>query len=93
MKTIKTLGITSLLILLFAGCGEEQNNSVFGSSSTDAVISMQTGQTSEVLDGDVLEPSTANTRIKVEHIIDDDTKYVTVVSGSATLLRGTYALK
>jgi len=54
---------------------------------------MSIGDEQQVLAGDVIEPNSASTRIEVEHIIDDDTKYVTILSGSATLLRGSYAVK
>ena len=93
MKIVKQLSITSLFILLLAGCGEDHNKSVFGDSNTDAVITMSVGQSSEVLAGDIIEPNTASTRIQIDHVIDDDTKYVTILEGSATLLRGSYAVQ
>ena len=90
---IKTLTLLTLLATFFVGCGEDSNEHVFGDSSTDAAITMNVGDEQQVLAGDVLEPNSASTRIEVEHIIDDDTKYVTIVEGSATLLRGSYAVK
>lgn len=95
MKKLQILGIPTLTILatLFLGCGESENKRVFGDTSTDQIITMNVGETSQVLAGDVLEPNSASTRIEVEHIIDDDTKYITVLEGSATLLRGAYAIK
>ena len=93
MKTIQTLSITSLLLLLLAGCGEDQNKHVFGENANDSITVMNVGDSSEVLEGDTLEPNTADTKIKVEHIIDDNTKYVTILSGTATLLRGAYAVE
>ena len=93
MKTIKTLSITSLFLLLLAGCGEDQNKHLFGENANDSVTVMNEGDTNQVLPGDVVQPSAANTRIKVEHIIDDGTKYVTIIEGSATLLRGSYAVQ
>jgi hypothetical protein len=93
IKMIKLLVLSGLLLALFSGCGESSNKHVFGNSSTDAAITINAGDTNQILEGDVLEPNSASTRIEVEHIIDDDTKYVTVLSGSATLLRGSYAVK
>lgn len=93
MKTIKLLSITSLSILLLAGCGEESNKSVFGDANIDGVYTLSVGGRSEVLQGDILEPDSTDTIIEVEHIIDNDAKYVTIVSGSATLLRGAYAVQ
>ena len=90
---IQTLTLFALLATLFIGCGEESNEHVFGDTSTDAAITMNVGDEQQILAGDVLEPNDASTRIEVEHIIDDDTKYVTIVSGSATLLRGAYAVQ
>ena len=93
MKTIKILSIVSLFVLLLAGCGEEQNKYVLGANANDSVTVMNEGERSQVLPGDAIEPNTANTRIKVEHKLDDNTKYVTIIEGSATLLRGSYAVR
>ena len=92
-KKIQTLTLSIALATLFLGCGEESNEHVFGDTSTDAAITMNVGDEQQILAGDVLEPNDASTRIEVEHIIDDDTKYVTILEGSATLLRGSYAVK
>jgi len=92
-KKIQTLTLSIVLATLFIGCGEESNEHVFGDTSKDAAITMSIGDEQQVLAGDVIEPNSASTRIEVEHIIDDDTKYVTILSGSATLLRGSYAVK
>jgi hypothetical protein len=93
MKKLQLLSITTLLLLLLAGCGESSNRSVFGDTQADGVYTLSVGESSQVLAGDILEPNDANTRIQIEHIIDDDTKYVTILSGSATLLRGSYAVQ
>jgi hypothetical protein len=92
-KKIQTLTLFALLATLFTGCSESSNKHVFGDTSTDAAITMNVGDQEQIITGDVIEPNGASTRIEVEHIIDDDTKYVTILSGSATLLRGSYALK
>ena len=92
MKTLKLLSATALSILLLAGC-EQNNKSVFGTDTGDAIISMYQGETTQIQKGDKLVPDNANTRVKVEHILDHDTKYVTILEGSATLLRGSYALQ
>ena len=93
MKKLQLLTLTSLSLLLLAGCGESSNKSVFGDTTTDSISTLSIGERSQVLTGDILEPNDANTRIEVEHILDDDTKYVTILEGSATLLRGQYALQ
>ena len=93
MKKLQLLTLTTLSLLLLAGCGESSNKSVFGDTAADGVYTMNAGDTSQVMPGDILEPNDANTRIEVEHILDDDTKYVTIIEGSATLLRGSYALQ
>lgn len=92
-KDIYRLTLTTLSLLLLAGCGESENKTVFGDTATDGVYTLKVGESSQVLEGDTLEPNDANTRIEVEHILDDNTKYVTILSGSATLLRGQYALQ
>jgi len=93
MKRLQLLSITTLSLLLLAGCGESSNKSVFGDTATDSISTLSIGERSQVFTGDILEPNDANTRIEVEHILDDDTKYVTILEGSATLLRGQYALQ
>jgi len=93
MKKLQLLSITTLSLLLLAGCGESENKTVFGETATDGVYTLNIGESSQVLPGDILEPNSASTRIEVEHILDDDTKYVTILSGSATLLRGSYAVE
>mgnify|MGYP005866646493 CR=1 FL=1 len=93
MKKLQSLSITALTLLLLAGCSESNNKTVFQNADADGVYTLYAGEKSQVLPGDVLEPDGADTRIKVEHILDDDTKYVTILSGSATLLRGSYALQ
>ena len=92
MKTLKLLSTTALSLLLLAGC-EQSNKSVFGDTDTDGIYTLEVGERSQLLPGDRLEPDDTNTRVKVEHILDDDTKYVTIIEGSATLLRGSYALQ
>ena len=91
MKTLKPLIAINLLILLLAGCGEESNKSVFKDSQTDGIYTLSKGDQSEILPGDKLEPTDDATEIEVIHTLDDDTKHVTILEGSATLLRGRYA--
>lgn len=92
MKTVKLLTITSLVVLLLAGC-DKGNENVLEDTSTDGVYTLNAGERSQVLKGDIIEPNSADTRIEIEHIIDDDNKFVTVLEGSATLLRGSYAVE
>lgn len=92
-RQLQTISLCALLLLLVAGCGENSNKSVFGTNKDGEIISMFEGETTQVQEGDKLVPDNAKTRVKVEHILDDNTKYITILSGSATLLRGSYALK
>lgn len=93
MKKLQILSIATITLLLLAGCGESSNKTLFGETTTDGVYSMSAGDVSQILEGDILEPNDETTRVQVDHILDDDTKYVTILKGSATLLRGQYALQ
>ncbi len=62
------------------------------SRSENSAISMVTGQTYEVFPGDEVIPQ-SGANITVKHLLSTDTKYVTLNSGSADLLRGDYVLK
>jgi len=90
-RQLRNISLSTLLLLLVAGCGESSNKSVFGES--DAIVSLYAGQEQQIQDGDRLVPDDANTKIRVRHVLDDDTKYVTILEGSATLLRGQYAFQ
>lgn len=91
--TTQALTLTTLLAMFITGCGEESNKAVFGDSAADAVIVMGVGDSTQVLKGDILEPNNGSTQIQVNHTLDNDTKIVTILSGSATLLRGSYAVE
>lgn len=93
MKKLQIFSITTLALMLLAGCGESENKTVFGDTATDGAYTLSVGDSSQVLAGDILEPNSASTQIRVDHTLDDGTKYVTILIGSATLLRGSYALQ
>jgi hypothetical protein len=86
-----TLAFSALLTML-GGCGESSNKTVFGNSSTDEVVVMEIDTPYTVNQGDKIVPD-GPAQIVVDHAIDVDTKTVRILSGSARLLRGTYALK
>jgi len=93
MKKLQSLTITALTLLLLAGCGEKGNENALEETPQDSIVTLNTGDSSQVLEGDLLEPNDENTRIQVEHTLEDDTKHVTILEGSATLLRGSYAVQ
>ncbi len=69
-------------LLWLAGCGSSSNRG----AAQDGVIPMQLNEEYEVYEGDVLEPTDAETRIAVRHVFEDDRRYVTLLAGSARLI-------
>lgn len=65
-----------------------------GGGSRDSAVAtveiLNTGDTAEVFEGDELEKTTDEARIEVRHEEDGNRKYVTVLSGTAELVRGDY---
>jgi predicted component of type VI protein secretion system len=92
MKNINIYLFTLFFVsLLFSGCGEGSNKTVFGDSPSSA-ITMVLNQEYQVTTGDKLIPD-SKCQIVVLHELDNDTKTVKIVSGSAVLLKGDYASK
>ncbi len=80
--------VAILFLLILSGCeGRFQDKHV-----SDSAIEMLTGVTYQVFPGDEVVPG-AGANITVNHILSNDTKFVTLNSGSADLLRGDYVLK
>lgn len=79
------------LVLFISACGDKSDSNN-GSSEPTEVIALQT--CSDVSDdsltliesGDTLSPEDVNTSVKITYN-EDDTKYVCVLSGTASLLR------
>lgn len=94
MKKIYITITLLLSIVALSSCGGGgsggSNGSVYGDSSS-GVVTMQTGVTYQVYSGNQVVPVNSSTVISVSHVLNDSTKYVTLLSGSATLLRGSYA--
>lgn len=86
----KTFLLSSLLILL-GGCGDSSNGTVLGTGAGDVVV-MNVGTEYTVGSGDKLV-SDDNATISVVHTLDEEIKKVTLINGTATLLRGSYALQ
>ena len=84
---IKKYSIALCVAIGLIGCGgdakfETQNNA----------RSLTIGETVIVYTGDKVIPENEETVIDVEHTLNDNTKSVTLISGSASLLRGDYAI-
>lgn len=82
-KILLAMVITALVILN-SGCNGKFEES--GSTTT-----MNTNETYTVYPNDELIPARSS-EIRVIHNLSTDTKEVTLISGSATLLRGDYTL-
>jgi hypothetical protein len=88
---IQRLVFIAVLItaLALAGCGGGGNA---GGDAAPVGISLAIGVPVTVFPGDQLEPSSSNTRINVVHNINNNTKQVTLLEGSANLLRGDFVV-
>jgi len=73
--------------LALAGCGGGSN----GSGGTEAV-SMVVGEAVSVYPGDSVTPTDDAARIAIRHQVGEEVKTVTLLEGSADLLRGEYQL-
>ena len=85
---IKLTFAFSILLALLGGCGEGSNKSVFSNET----ITMSLNTAYEVHEGDKVTPD-GESKIVVNHVLDINTKTVTLLSGSATLLRGSYEIQ
>ena len=81
MRKIFLIMTISLSLFLFSGCTENHNGEVIES------ISMSTGVEYTVNSGDKLISTSEETQITVLHTLSDGTKTVTLISGTATLIR------
>lgn len=73
-------------ILVLAACSDSGGSG--SSQGTPEVETLQTGDTAEVFEGDELEHTSDDTRVQVRHEEDTDRKFVTILSGTAELIRG-----
>ena len=91
MKTILKLIISISALALLNGCGGESSNGNVYGDNADSAIEMEIGTVYSVSAGDKIVPD-VNTTIMVEHVFDPPSKTVQITSGSATLLKGAYAI-
>ena len=80
-KVLQTITLFALLAFL-AGC---EGKITEGKS----VITIQLDEEYEIRSGDVLTMS-EGAEYEVRHVLSTDRKYVTLISGDASLLRGDY---
>ena len=67
-----------------AGCGSD-------SSDKREAAAMVVGEAVSVYPGDSVTPGSDDTRIAIRHEVGEEVKVVTLLEGSAELLRGDYA--
>lgn len=77
------------LAMFLIACGDGSRASF---EKTQTSIELQLNEPVSVYAGDKVQPEDENTTIKVTHEAIANTKTVTLLSGSATLLRGDYVL-
>lgn len=74
------------LLLGLAACGGGE----FDESATGTLEILQTGDSAEVFQGDELTRTSETARISVRHEDEGNRKFVTMLAGSAELLRGDF---
>lgn len=74
------------VLLLLIGC----NSSGSFNKNTQTILPLSVGEELEVLSGDTISPADEQTRIELRHVLGTDKKFVTLVSGTAELIRGSY---
>lgn len=76
-----------VLTLSLTACSGGDDSSVSDAPTVDL---LNAGDTAEVFEGDKLEKTTDEARIEVLHEEASNRKFVTVLTGTAELLRGDY---
>lgn len=90
---MKILNIKNLLLsisaaLILSACGGDGSE---GSLENDSIV-LELNEPILVYAGDSLEKSSEDTTVNIVHDLTNDTKTVTLLTGSATLIRGGYTL-
>ena len=92
MYTMKSYIIAAIIALtLLGGCSDGSNGGDTGNSNTGSSTEMVVGTVYSVESGDKLVPS-SDAVLNVKHAVSSNAKSVTLLSGTATLLTGSYAL-
>lgn len=77
------------IAMSFIACSDQSSGSF---EKTQASIELQADEPVAVYTGDTLVKNEEDTTIKIRHEATQNTKTVTLLTGSATLLRGDYEL-
>jgi len=83
MKNIKIAALLGTLIILFVACGEDSTK-----YEATEEVPMVINETLEIHSGDEILPESDDVEIIVDHKFGNPTKTVTLISGSAILIRG-----
>ena len=76
-----------LAVMVISGCGSEGD---FEMQEKKTTLEANPEKELQVNPGDSLIPAGEDTKIRVSHDYSTDTKHVTILSGSAELIRGDY---
>lgn len=86
MKRTMATGVAGVLLAL-AGCGSGSND------KKQESVAMVIGEEVAVYPGDTVAPEGEETRISIRHEVGEEVKRVTLLEGSAQLLRGDYTVE
>lgn len=74
-------------IVIFAGCNDSDSHTELSSDNEDTVLTLSSGESIVVHEGDKLLPQSEETYLRVVHNVNENTKSVSILSGSATLVK------
>lgn len=84
---VRVFSLTLLLIIFLAGCSSSSSY-----SKSETTISLVVDEEIEVFKGDEIKSIDESTEISVRHLLGSDKKYITLISGSAELVRGNFVV-
>jgi hypothetical protein len=93
VQRAKQWGLILLSTAVITGCGSGDFNVHNVKSTAPQQTALVLGQEYEVFPQDALEPDDVNTKISVRHEVATDRKYVTLLTGNASLIRGNFVLE
>jgi hypothetical protein len=90
IKTFRYITFALLVLFTFSGCEDKGAKFANIANSTELQVELQVGVAEEVHSGDEIISESEDAVIELSHAFKDDIKTVTLISGSASLIKGNY---